>query len=144
MSPISSADPPSSFAACQLCGHASDDICAFRMWQRCDDADEPIDDFIIVCNQQACQQRIEDDAMLFIEVPWSRGGPGKFMLLCGDCPHRKGWSCQHPNLTANGGNGLEVQFSGLPILNMMICGSDGCHRSSPPAIACVGNPDARS
>jgi len=128
------------FKICSFCGHTSSDICEFRMWQRTDSQDKPIDAYIIVCQQAACRKRIDDDPMLFIEVSWGGGGPGKFMLLCGNCPHRQEYACKHPNLKSNGGPGLEVKFSGFPIFNVMICGSGGCRTLDRPATYCAGNP----
>lgn len=96
------------FKCCQFCGHSSDDICEFRMWQRCDSNE-------IACRGDACRKIIDDDPLLFIEVPWSQGGPGRFMLICGDCPHRSEYSCKHPDLKTNGGEGLLVHFTPTPV-----------------------------
>jgi len=132
-----------SFQECQLCGFRNDDICYFRMWRECDDADQPIPDKILItCKEGRCFQMIEDDPRLFLEIPWSQGGPGKFILLCGDCPHRQGFGCTHPKLKANGGDGLEVKFTPTPWSSAFICGDGGCHRPpGPPATFCEGNPN---
>lgn len=136
---------PETFQGCQLCGHklAYDDICAYRMWQRCDNKDNPVEDYLITCNNDACFKRIDDDPLLFIEVPWSRGGPGRFMLLCGDCPNRKDWSCLHPNLKSNGGEGLLVNFAQTFLTGIRICMSNGksVRGQLPPANRCEGHPD---
>lgn len=128
------------FMICAFCDRAGEDICEYRMWQKTDKDDRPIDDYFIACTSDACRKRIADDPMLFIEVPWGAGGPGKFMLICGDCDHRDGFTCKHPDLKANGGNGLEVKFSSLPIFNSIICGPSGCRSTPAPAQWCAGNP----
>jgi hypothetical protein len=125
---------------CTFCDRSGGDICDYRMWQKTDTNDKPVDAYMIACTGAACRKRIDDDQALFIEVPWGVGGPGKFMLLCGDCTHRDGFSCKHPNLKSNGGTGLEVKFSNLPIFNSFICGPDDCKTMPAPASWCVGNP----
>lgn len=128
------------FMVCNFCSRSGGDICEYRMWQKTDADDRPIDDYLITCKGEDCQQRIDDDPMLFIEVSWGAGGPGKFMLVCGDCTHRDGFSCRHPDLKANGGAGLEVRFANLPIYNSFICGSGGLLTVPAPASWCAGNP----
>lgn len=137
--------PENAFKHCAFCGHSSDEICEFRMWQKTDADDRPINDYLIACRD--CDGRIEDDPALFIEVSWGAGGPGKFMLICGDCPHRDNFTCKHPDLKANGGNGLQVNFS-PHIPTMRVCGTDKQGKpfsivNTPPAISCVGNSGAR-
>lgn len=127
------------FKRCIFCDRTSDDICEFRMWQKTDKSDKPVDDYFIACTEPACRKKIDDDPMLFIEVPWGRGGPGKFMLLCGDCPHRDGFNCRHPSLKSNGGAGLGVRFSSLPIFGTFICGESGCRIVPAPATWCAGH-----
>lgn len=126
------------FKVCAFCGRSGGDICDYRMWQKTDAKDKPVDDYMIVCRDDACRRKIDDDPMLFIEVPWGAGGPGRFMLLCGDCPSRSGFVCKHPALKANGGSGLEVKFS-QAIPGMFLCGSHGCQILPSPAVSCVGN-----
>jgi hypothetical protein len=138
--------PLETFRRCQLCGHASQDIVEFTMWRECDDKDEPEPgSIIILCKGTACMKALNDHPRLYVEVPWGRGGPGQFMLLCGDCPSRKGSSCQHPNLKANGGQGLEVKMHhGMAV---QVCFSDGTgtrHGWPSPAVWCVGNSDSVS
>mgnify|MGYP001566447768 CR=1 FL=1 len=135
-------DEVNAFKVCAFCGRSGGDICDFRMWQKTDAKDKPIDDYLVVCRDAKCADRIDKDSMLFIEVPWGAGGPGRFMLLCGDCPHRSGFSCKHPSLKSNGGSGLEVKFSGA-IPDVILCGSTGCQVLPKPAAWCVGHPTAR-
>jgi len=136
--------PPTSFKQCQLCGFTSphDDICSFQMWQRSDAQDNPVEDYLITCKGDACSQRIQDDPMLFREVAWSQGGPGKFMLLCGDCHHRDGFRCTHRNLKTSGGVGLLVNFAQTPLSGTHICFTNGTsHTIGNPATRCEGHPD---
>ena len=133
------------FLVCEFCNQVGTDICEFRMWQKTDSQDQPIDSYIIVCQQASCRKRIDDDSMLFLEVSWGvgdGGGPGRFMLLCGNCQHRENYICKHPDLKANGGLGLEIKFANYPIHNVMICGAGGCRTPDRPATYCAGNPEA--
>ena len=43
------------------------------------------------------------------------------MLLCGDCEHRDGAKCNHPQLKENGGSGLKVNFAKTIISEAFIC-----------------------
>ena len=137
---------PDTFKRCQLCGHVSphDDICEFRMWQRCDAQDNLIESYLVTCGSEACFQKIDADPILFREVPWSQGGPGRFMLLCGDCPNRKEFDCQHPNLKSNGGKGLLVNLAQPFLGGARVCMSDGTSfRFGNPANRCEGHPDSK-
>jgi hypothetical protein len=136
--------PPDTFKKCQLCEHTSDDICEFRMWQRCDEQDNLIESHLITCNSEACFQQIDADPILFREVPWSQGGPGRFMLLCGNCPNRKEFDCQHPNLKSNGGKGLLVNLAQPFLGGARVCMADGTSfRFGNPADRCEGHPDPK-
>lgn len=137
---------PTTFRCCQLCGHTSKDICEFEMLQECDDSDRPEEgNFLIRCKRPECIKMVEDHERLYYTVPWSTGGAGRFMLLCGDCEFRDGFNCTHKNLTKNGGNGLEVQFSSLPIFHIRVCFTDGTSYSRPPpAVKCMGKVSKRS
>ena len=95
-----------------------------------------LDGLVVVCDSKACQKIIEEHPRLYARD--SLGAPGHFPELCGDCRYRKGWSCTHPDLKANGGQGLSVQLGGL---RAIICrsGHGGC--STPPrtALKCAGH-----
>lgn len=134
--------PLDNFQRCQLCGFTSNDICEFRLLMECDDNDKPEQDKVIVrCRQEACIKVVDDHPRLYMEVPWGQGHPGIFMLLCGDCPNRKGTTCTHSDLKANGGQGLEVRLSNNP--NIIVCFNDGkgCRNLWPnPATRCKGHP----
>lgn len=116
--------PLKNFKQCQLCGAQKSDICEFIMWWECDEKDNVVpDDILITCKGKNCRKVIDDHERLYVEIPWSRGGPGKFILLCGECVYRNGTSCTHPSLKANGGNGLRVEFARLPTVR--VCTSHG-------------------
>jgi hypothetical protein len=112
------------------------------MWWECreDDSIDP-EKILVTCRSKACEKVINDHERLYREIPWGRGGPGKFMLLCGNCMNREGTQCTHPNLKANGGNGLKVTYSALP--KVMVCFHEytglGCTPLFPdPANRCEG------
>lgn len=138
------------FKRCQLCGHESDDICEFRFWRECDENDEPEPyNILITCRKQECFRQIEEHKRLYIEMVWGTGQPGHLSLLCGDCSHRKGTRCTHPDLKANGGEGLELAMSGDPVNNAFICYHNPddetgfgmtCRQPIPPFIRCAGLP----
>jgi hypothetical protein len=127
------------FHTCGFCNRRYDDICEVNLWHEYDPADLPTDQYVVVCRSNECQQKLEDHPMLFTEVPWSAGGPGKFILVCRNCPHRKDFTCTNPNLRTNGGPGLEVKFTN-PLGGMIVCSDSGCHRPQPVAYSCEGNP----
>lgn len=136
--------PADSFLRCQACGITYDDICYLNLWWEADEDDEWEDTSpaVLVCKADPCKQVILDHERLYAEMPWSRGGPGRFMLVCGTCPHREGTTCTHPKLTANGGEGLLVTASQiLPSVHI----NRGPGRSGwlpfTPATKCEGNPD---
>lgn len=141
---------PDTFCRCQLCGFTNHDgsrpdICEFRMWWEADDEDHVTEDcpVLITCKGPQCKKVIDDHPRLYQEVPWSRGGPGRFMLLCGNCKFRQGTRCTHPNLRGNGGPGLEVQFSTLFGGSLHVCFADGTGmgpEAFTPATSCEGNP----
>lgn len=137
--------PPDTFLRCQLCGKLHSDICELIMWQECDEDDQPEDKWIILCGKGKCYKRLQDHDRLYMQASWSAAGTGKFMLICGNCDHREGWDCKHPNLTTNGGEGLEVLMS-RPLGTGWLCGEGGCQRIEDllhPATKCEGNPDAQ-
>jgi hypothetical protein len=131
--------PPSSFHRCQLCGFWDSDICRFRMMVECDEKDIPEpDNVLIVCDQEKCKKVLDAHPRLYLDVPWGGGDPGQFMLLCGKCNFRDSFSCTHPALKANGGEGLEIKFSN-PLGIVRICRTDGTSMRGPqPATECAG------
>jgi len=136
--------PLTTFKRCQICGFESDDKCSFRMFTECDDSDHPeYDNVIVVCDNEKCRKVIDDHPRLYQEIPWQANfpnGPGKFMLLCGDCKFRNGVKCSHPELKANGGKGLKVDLSkGLPIVHISYADGTGITRPNMSvAVECAG------
>jgi len=138
------------FHRCWVCGGENDDICAFRMWEECDDQDEPSGRYLIACREDACQQVIENHPRLYRLIPWAGDDAGRFMLVCEDCDYRKGFDCTHPNLTRNGGEGLNVTVT-RPLGEGFICVEDPdnvddmtgmgtkCIPNPTIATACEGN-----
>lgn len=140
--------PLERFTRCQLCGFESNDICEFKFWQECDENDKPEPhNILITCRKHECFQEIDKHERLYILLPWSRGQPGHLSLLCDDCSYRDGTHCTHPNLKANGGEGLSVAMSGDPVSNAFVCYHDEmgeglrCSRPAPPFIKCEGLPE---
>ena len=150
--------PLTTFNRCQLCGFSDDDIVYFRMWYECDEHDhveQPVR-VLVACDPEKsktkghpCWKAIEDHPRLYWEVEWGLGEPGHFMLLCGDCQHRKGAACTHPDLKTNGGEGLMVQFHGpLALIGYHDESEPGdalrCRQWTGPAVACAGLPEEDS
>jgi hypothetical protein len=115
------------------------------MWSECDDKDRPDDNKVLIACK-GCDKVVADHARLYIEVPWGKGGvtkpvAGRFMLLCGDCPLRKGTGCSCPEATHNGGPGMEVKFS-RPLATIHVCFTNGSSIHGnifpEPAISCSG------
>ena len=135
--------PLDTFKRCQLCGYESSDICEFRMWNECDDNDKPEANNILVLCRFDCAEYMDQHPRLYLEVPWSNGGPGKFMLLCGNCQFRQGVMCTHSDLKANGGEGLEVKYDGrLP--NVTICFNTEANPEADTVIPCKRGPISRA
>jgi len=113
------------------------------MWNECDDNDKPEpNNVIVLCNKKhsECSKILDAHPRLYIEVPWGAGGPGIFMLLCGDCKFRDNTKCTNPNLKTNGGHGLEVKFH-RPLAVIHVCmrdGSGGYMGGLQPASTCEG------
>ena len=53
------------FMVCAFCDRSGGDICDYRMWQKTDKYDKPIDDYFIACTNEPCRKQIDDDPMLF-------------------------------------------------------------------------------
>ncbi len=131
------ARPLDTFHMCQLCGHTSSDICEFRMHYECDDQDRPEKDKIIVaCRRPQCWEKIEKHPRLYVEVAWGRGEPGHFIFTCGSCKFREGARCTHPNLKANGGEGLQVIVN--PILGRLCMVNGSSQTLGGQAFECKG------
>ena len=142
--------PLDTFLRCQLCGYGSprEDICEFRMWYECDDADHPETDKVLVACKK-CEPAIIAHARGYQQVEWGMGAPGHFILVCGSCVWRKGIDCTHAKLKKNGGEGLEVKVS-RPLGDIMVCvcghdETDGrslhCEPMFSPVTSCEGFAD---
>lgn len=135
--------PAGNFDTCQLCGTQYNDICEFWLWQECDDNDEREEGNYLLVGRECCEHKIKEHPRLYWQVAWGRGAPGAFVLVCGDCPHREGFGCRHPNLRANGGQGLQVNFHNpLGIIHINYGPDDprtGTHNFLVVS-ACEGNP----
>lgn len=138
MLPLSTRVPPdpTNFLTCHICDHVFADICEVNLHQECDlvdGKDIPSERYIVACKSKACHQVIEEHELMYQEVPWSRGGPGKFILMCGDCKHRKSFTCMHPNLKSNGGEGLKIYPADMGLLstNISVCMTDGSRVTMP-------------
>jgi len=134
--------PLTTFNRCQLCGK-EDDICSFEMLYECDEKDAPEKERIFICCRKGpCHDRIVAHPRMYRTVIWGKGGPGKFMLLCGDCDKRKGTKCTSSLLKENGGVGLCVKFVKPPFQGTF-CTDTGCHDLGvhfSPAISCEDHP----
>jgi hypothetical protein len=142
--------PIDGFRRCQLCGHEAKDATEFRMWYECDEQDKAeTDKVVVLCRQDACNKVMQDHPRLYRPVPWGAGAPGHLFFLCGACKHRKGTTCSHPGLKANGGEGLLITISGLFAGSMHVCGYDDeteevtnmTHAMPRPATECAGKED---
>lgn len=127
--------PPDRFDRCRLCGRAELDVVELVLYQECDLWDKPEPRFLLACRGKACLRCIDDHPRLYVSLNAQAGGPGHWRLICDDCDHRRGFSCAHPYLKANGGPGLEVKHSGM---SGFACGSGGCRQIHPTAYRCTG------
>jgi len=133
--------PDNSFLLCQACGVEKDDICSMNMWAEADEDDSFPDRAPVVLLCRKCEPVITEHERLYRKVQWSRGGPGKFILVCGDCPFREETRCTNDKLRENGGDGLLVRFAQTPVSNthIQLSGGRGFF-IGPPAVSCEGNP----
>lgn len=89
---------------CQDCGGSADDIVA---WIECDERDQPTRVVVLLCKE--CGERIVGPhPRLYHALPENKPVPGAMPHLCLDCEFRKGLTCTHPDLKANGGPGLNL------------------------------------
>ena len=137
----------STFKRCQLCGFTDTDICEFRLWRECDDDDKPEPYSILVtCRSESCLQTIVNHERLYSQISWGMGHPGHLVLLCGDCNYREGGRCTHPDLTVNGGSGLDLAYESM-IPGAIVCYHDDsaeyglrCGPLPRPFTRCAGLP----
>lgn len=95
---------------CQLCGKEYKDKAAVRLWEEYDDSNKKTgpNSKVIVVGVKCCQRKIDDHPRGYLQVPWGRGKPGMFPLVCGDCKHRKDLTCINPQAEINGGPGIDA------------------------------------
>lgn len=99
---------------------------------------ESLETFLSCARRKLVRRFLNEHPRLYREVPWGAGGPGMFMLICGDCKYRNRSACTNPQLKANGGEGLEIILSNPP-LPVTVCFNDGTRGSFPtPATKCAG------
>lgn len=148
MDRLTQTTPIDTFKRCQICGYTSDEIVGFRFWRECDDNDKPEPySILITCKSSECDLIIDQHPRLYIELTWGTGLPGHLSLLCGDCTHREGARCTHPDLGANGGEGLMLVID--KSLAFMVCYHDEnnemgglrCQPHKGPFMKCAGLPE---
>jgi len=139
--------PLTTFKRCQICGYISKEIVEFRFWRECDDEDKPEPYSILVtCDKPECGEVIGEHPRLYTWLTWGTGLPGHLSLLCGDCTHRDGARCVHPDLKINGGDGLMLAID--KSLSFMVCCHDEnddtgglrCRPHQGPFTKCAGLP----
>ena len=126
--------------ACSVCGLTVDpDDLPCEAWREHDERDRPISGngalvFIGPGDAHAdCRAVLERHPRLYAR---DAGWPGAFPTLCGPCVHRDGLVCRHPDLFANGGEGLSVKLDSLNAhVNM---GRRGCFWMPQHAHGCAG------
>lgn len=123
---------------CALCGRSSSKLGA---WREHDERDRPLDGPLAVVfigdDHPDCMKRMQEHPRLYAE---ETGDPGMFPRLCGDCPHRVGLACDHPDLKKNGGEGLRVELDQGWAAHTIICGAHGRLRVVHHAVGCAGKP----
>jgi hypothetical protein len=151
--------PANTFMQCMLCGFTAHpgrepDICEFVFYYEGNDSALPgkprpsdytpsTSAILVTCRGSGCDDLVGRHPRLYQRAPWSRARPGAFSLTCGNCPARVGTHCKHPDAIFNGGKGLSATQANLPIMNIMICGPQGCGTlwgGQPPIVSCSGNP----
>lgn len=131
------------FAFCQLCGDEKEDICDIRIWEEGIQVGKEwqrTGKFVVV-GRQCCQRYIDDSEICYWMIQWGKGKPGYFVLTCGNCSFRNGFTCNHPDLTKNGGSGLEVKISD-PFDGMVVHLNPGGYMDFKVYSGCEGNPES--
>jgi hypothetical protein len=99
---------PKSPTSCQSCGLQLliDDGDQFARWMEHDEQDRPEPIAVVLC-KKCSDMLIEPHPRLYREMDEHEPLPG-CMPICVNCPYRDGTRCTHPDLIANGGQGLKV------------------------------------
>lgn len=103
---------------CQNCGRGGawdvsisagspDPPCDVIRWQEHDDHDQCENVIVVLCGK--CSKMIKPHPRLYRRLQAWEPFPGS-NTICVSCRFRDGTSCTHPDLKANGGNGLELTF----------------------------------
>lgn len=111
---------------CQSCGaRVSEESDTLVRWIECDADDRPTRTIIVLCRD--CSKRIiEPHPRLYRDVERFKPVPG-CMALCSSCRFREQLRCTHPDLVANGGQGLRIKFPSPS--TMFVDGTRGGRRS---------------
>jgi hypothetical protein len=125
---------------CSVCGLSVDpDDLPCEAWREHDENDRPIQGNSALvflgpgAAHAACRAVLDKHPRLYAR---DAGWPGAFPTLCGPCVHRDGLACRHPDLFANGGNGLHIS---LDALRAIVCSrGGGCHEPPKTVRACAG------
>jgi hypothetical protein len=135
--PLSKASmrPADPITICNVCASSSDSLAVWREHDLRDQPIEGVDALVFIGKDHpACIKVMEAHPLLYAEV---RGDPGTFPRLCGNCELRRGVTCTHPDLKANGGPGLTVKLDN-PLRGVIICGSRGRLTVVNHALSCTG------
>ena len=81
---------------------------ALEAWRECDSRDKPTDTIVVLC-KKCSKHLIEPHELLYVYLRPFEPRPGS-MPTCIDCIHRENLRCKHPDLTANGGEGLGLTY----------------------------------
>lgn len=98
---------------CQACGEGNTgptdtEYWTLHRWREHDQQDRPEPIVIVLCTP--CSDRlIERHPRLYDKLDNCQPIPGA-MHLCVGCQHRDGLACRQPDLTANGGMGLQITY----------------------------------
>jgi len=91
---------------CVVCGSSPRGL--LTAYRECNERDLPergADRVVFLCRSEKCYRVLNAHPRLYNQVT---GDPGHFPALCGTCTFREGRSCTHPDLKANGGEGLKI------------------------------------
>lgn len=96
------------WGCCQRCGKHFMSGANFQViWREHDDRDHPEARAVVLCGP--CSSIIEPHPRLYERQQREVPIPG-VMNLCEKCTHRRCYICSHPDLTLNGGKGLQIEF----------------------------------
>jgi len=127
---------------CQSCGlPCTEENHTLQRWRECDEWDKPTAVIVVLC--RTCSDRlVEPHPRLYVAIERYAPAPG-CMALCIACRFREQLRCTHPDLAANGGQGLRIKFAHPS--TMFLDGTRGGRRSgwtarvySHAPTACIG------